>query len=110
MARNLRSTALPRGEAAQVSARLAARGVTLAARSINSALNYVRGGRSGQPLRNHATAQALVADPAIQALGICVNDVLDPPVDPEVRVWPGDDEATLAARRAMAAVDAEEAA
>lgn len=87
MTRKLRNVALPRGGAARVSARLALRGYTLATTTINSVLNHVRGGKSGQPLRNHRVAQALVTDPDIAALGICLNDVLDPPINLGTRVF-----------------------
>lgn len=95
--------ALAPGVADEVSARLAEQGIRLAPATILSALNYTRGGKSGRPLGSLRSAAALVADPAIQALGLCVNDVLDPPVPSTVPVWPGDTPADLRRRTARAA-------
>lgn len=105
MTRKLPNVALPRGGAARVSARLAQQGVSLAPATINSVLNFVRGGKSGQPLRSHVAAQALVADPDIRALGICLNDVLDPPIDAAGAVWSFETAAEIADRRRRAAED-----
>lgn len=102
MTRNLHSVALPRGRAALISARLAERGVSLKPRTINSALNFVRGGRSGQPLRDHMLARAFVEDPDIRALGLVVNDVLDPPIPPDTPIWAFDDDDRIAERKALA--------
>lgn len=108
MTRKLPHVALPRGGAARVSARLAKQGVRLVPATINSVLNFVRGGRSGQPLRNHVAAQALVADPDIRALGICLNDVLYPPIDAAGAVWSFETPAEIADRRRRAAAAAED--
>ncbi len=110
MTRNIRKLALVRGGAAEVSARLARQGITLAPATINSALNFARGGKSGQPLRDHTLASALAKDPDIRALGVIVNDILDPPIAADVPIWPGDDPAVLAARQALAATAAAEEA
>lgn len=90
--------ALARGVAGEVSGRLEGRGISLAPTTILSALNYARGGKSGRPLRSHRSALALIQDPAIAELGLCLNDVLDPPVAPDVRVFEWDNDSHLAAR------------
>lgn len=98
--------ALAPGVADEVSARLGAQGIRLAPATILSALNYARGGKSGRPLGSHRSAVALIADPDIRELGLCVNDVLDPPVPATVPVWPGDTPADLRRRAARAAAAA----
>ncbi|MCA9539220.1 MAG: hypothetical protein KC620_10065 [Myxococcales bacterium] len=105
MAHKRSTLALARGTATTIAARLADQGVKLVAPTISSALNFARGGRSGRALGSHRSAMALVADHDVAMLDIALNDVLDPPIRPDIRIWPWetDDDVRQRLARAKAA-------